>query len=333
MHARPVIRRALVLVLIVLLLPAAVLAAFCPDCGKELPARARFCPGCGARVTAAASPDTPDRPAPKGERSTAPRRGEADDEAGPVGIQGGTLKVGSTPIACVVRFRNKGYEKTKPILLFRDVPTGRYTVSFTLKDRVVEKVVDVQPGKTTFVFGNLHSQAEAAAADEPRADRRAPAEPAAHVEQKQPTASPPFEGKSIQDADDKFKLAETLRTSVNPFVKKKRYEEAQRLYEEILERWPQSDKAEACHYQLGQIHESIYSREYREAIDHYKDVLRLRPRSTFDVRWRIAVLYDNRLGEKTTAREWYELAAEQSPSASIRSKAAAAAKDLRKRGF
>ncbi len=378
----PVFCRMAGIVICLMLAGSAVWAAYCAKCGGKLPERARFCPMCGERVPEAA-PVSPAVPAsapgvtetfyPDGTATTAPRpvrlraastplspeKTERAEE--PVGSQdigtvsgnrysAGTLKVGSTPIECIVTFRGHGYEKTKGVLVFDQVPPGRYTISFSRDGRVLDKVVEVRPGKSSFVYGNLAravpkpqtppAQAPSAKGmnagvpgerlpvdGEPAGVATAAADGAIAAE---PVVLP---GKEIKDADDKFLLAETLRKSVNPFTKKERYDKARRLYLEIIERWPGSDKIEQCHYHLGQIYESMYYGKHRKAIGKYMDVLRLNPHTRYCVRWRIAVLYDNRLGMKTSAREWYEQAAGLSPRESVRQKAAKAAKLLRKQGF
>lgn len=139
--------------------------------------------------------------------------------------------------------------------------------------------------------------------------------------------------RSIPDADDTYRAAEVLRQAVNPFAKPKRYTEAARLYRKILDRWPESDKVEAAHYRLGQIAESVYNREYAVAIREYETVLAVNPKTRFYPRWRIAVLYDNRLGDYARARVWYERAAQYAASDDIREKATERAALMRERGF
>jgi len=345
MRVNELLARSLIGALAFVLMAGAAWAAYCTNCGKDLPESARFCPQCGARVLAPAPAPAAVPPAdPSPQKAAALREDSPDDEplydTSAHGLkpahaaENGTLKVGSTPMDCVVTFRGNGYEKARAVLVFPDVPPGRYTVSFSREDRRTEKVVEIHPGQTTFVFGSLRRDASAVKLSGGEKKPAAPpVVPAPSSEKKKLVPQASFQGESIRDADDKYRLAEALRKSPNVFAKRKRYEEAKRMYEEVLERWPRSDKVVLCHYELGQIYESVYWRDHRKAIDKYKDVLRLDFQSGLDVRWRIAVLYDNRLGEKTTAREWYELAAKYAKSETTRKRAAQSAEILRKQGF
>ncbi len=241
-----------------------------------------------------------------------------------------TLKVGSTPADCIVHVDGRRYRKTESVLTLGEMPPGRYTVLFERQGRTTEKTVTLEAGGIGFVFADLRARPE----DAPSTGALPPTAPPSgepHAEAEPGPAAEAAPGETIPDADDTFEHAEVLRTAVNPFAKRSRYEEALRLYRKILERWPRSDKVEASRYQIANIHESVFYREYPAAIAMYESVLERNPSTAFPVRWRIAVLYDNRLGKLPEALAWYEQAAAESPSEEIRERAARCARDIRAR--
>jgi tetratricopeptide (TPR) repeat protein len=254
-----------------------------------------------------------------------------------------TLKIGSTPPACIVHLDGRRYRKTETVLTLGGMRPGPRTVRFEADGRMVEKRVTLEPGGIGFVFADLRPEADAdgsadeapdlAASPSPARSGRsaARAEPGAVAPADAPAGPDGAPGASIPDADDAFAHAEVLRTAVNPFAKRSRYEEALRLYRKVLERWPGSDKAEACRYQIANIHESVFYRDYAAAIAMYESVLENHPATDFPVRWRIAVLYDNRLRELPEALAWYERSAAESASEEVRERAAHRARELRER--
>lgn len=327
-------------------------AGECPSCGAKTPDEAKFCPQCGAKLPAAATApaateqksvlqrlkdkvglgkngkaadeDAQDNPDPKVAKPK-------EEEEAPAAKPGtGALKLSSSPIACQVEFRGRTLNKTQPVLLIRDIPPGDYRVRFTGEGKAAEKDVTIVAGQTAFVFGSLRSGKPLDDEDPAPADTATatPVLPAATV----PPVQPPS-GESVPDADDAYNLAESLRKTVNPFRKKSNYQEARRLYEKILDRWPQSDKRESCLYMIGAINESAYVRDYRKAIRYYQTLLETNFHTEYEPRWHIAEIYENRLEEKASAREWYELAAKHCKSFSTRDRAAKKATELKQQGF
>ena len=240
----------------------------------------------------------------------------------------GTLKIGSAPLDCTVYFRGQMIDKNMAVVTRTGVPAGRYPVLYVHEGRRVEKSVVVRPGKVTFVFGNLTELPPPGAVAKKDQGTEGPLTLAsAATEQAEQT-----NGRAIEDADMFFDMAEMLRKAVNPFRKAPRYKRAERIYLKILRRWPDCDKASDCRYQLGRIYESLFYRDYEQAIAQYKELLEHDFGTEHPARWRIAVLYENRLKDFPSAREWYELAAKHSKDAGIQEKATKEAEALRKKG-
>ncbi len=280
-----------------LALATPVWAAYCPECGVRQPRNAKFCYKCGARL-----PDT-----------AAVKRGQ---DAAAVVEALGTLKVGSRPENCVVTFRGNRFQKDQAVLTLRAIPPGDYDVIFFANGQTLIKTVTIESGQTASVFADL-----------------APATPApAPATTLMPeTAAPNPPPPPVSDADDAFNHAETLRQALNPLQRKSRYEEARRLYLKLIERWPDCDKVEASHYRLGEIYESVFYRNFDQAIAEYRAVLDKNFQTKFPVRWRIATIYAN-LNQRSPAREWYELAAQYEASTDLRRQAQSKAEALRAAG-
>ncbi|MBN2712709.1 MAG: protein kinase, partial [Planctomycetes bacterium] len=137
------------------------------------------------------------------------------------------------------------------------------------------------------------------------------------------------EWRSIAEANQLYEEAETKRKNLNPFKKVDSYKEAMVLYQKVIDNYPESDKVLISHYQLGNIYESIYFGEHEKAIKEYASVLKYDPKTELNVRWRIAVLYENRLLDRKNALKWYEIASKGEASETVRADAAEKAKYLR----
>ncbi|MBN2711252.1 MAG: hypothetical protein JXR97_02320 [Planctomycetes bacterium] len=140
-------------------------------------------------------------------------------------------------------------------------------------------------------------------------------------------------GENIDDADLFFEIAEMLRKAVNPILKADRYKRSERIYIAIIERWPNSDKVELCHYNLARLYESLFYRCPEAAIEKYKDVLEHNFKTTLPCRWRIAVIYESTLKDIPKAKEWYGLTAKYSQSENLREKAQGRIEYLEKKGL
>ncbi len=236
-------------------------------------------------------------------------------------LETGTLKVSSTPMECVVSFRGNRYEKDRAVMTFDNIPAGQYTVGFSANGKTIQRGVMIRAGETSIMFGNIDSGEEIST---PTAVQEAATPVQGGIS---PNAVP------VEEADTLFRLAEIYRDAMNPFLKTNRYREAEAMYKKILEKYPHSDKVEFCHYRLGDIYESMYIRNFNQAIVEYKKVIEYNFDTALDVRFRIAKLYEKSLGDKSLAREWYDLSVKYSRSDDIRSKAAARSEALKKKGF
>lgn len=235
---------------------------------------------------------------------------------------GGTVKISSRPLTgCVIRFRGLVKVKKESVLTFRDVPPGDYSVRFELDGKMVEKSITVRSGRTTPVFGDLEKTSTGGMST--RSSRYTPP-PMTGLR----SPEPHFAGRDVPDADLFYETAEMLRKAVNPLMKAERYKRAEKIYLMILERWPNCDKVEECRFQLGNLYESIFYRDYESAIEQYEALLTYNYHTPLTARWRIALL-QKELGREDDAIAWFDRAAAHSPDESVRERAAEEAKVMR----
>jgi tetratricopeptide (TPR) repeat protein len=77
------------------------------------------------------------------------------------------------------------------------------------------------------------------------------------------------------------------------------------LLQELLTRYPQSNKISDTAYQLGDIYESKAYKQYDRAAQYYERCFQWNPTTHFDARLRAARLYDKQLQERGRAIEIY----------------------------
>jgi hypothetical protein len=80
---------------------------------------------------------------------------------------------------------------------------------------------------------------------------------------------------------------------------------AEILFQELLTRYPQSDKISDTAYQLGDIYENKPYRQYRRSANYFERCFQWNQRTQFDARLRAARLYDLKLNERPRAIELY----------------------------
>lgn len=77
------------------------------------------------------------------------------------------------------------------------------------------------------------------------------------------------------------------------------------LFQELLTKYPQSDKISDAAYMLGDIYESKAYKQYRRAAGYFERCFQWNPKTTFDARLRAARIYDRNLQERGRAQELY----------------------------
>ena len=80
---------------------------------------------------------------------------------------------------------------------------------------------------------------------------------------------------------------------------------AELLFQEILTKYPQSDKIADVAYMLGDVYESKAYRMYYLSVEYYHRCYQWNPKTSHDARIRAARLYDKQLNNRTKALEVY----------------------------
>lgn len=234
----------------------------------------------------------------------------------PVSPQSGTLKVQSTPIQCTVLFRGEIFQKTDAVMTISDIPAGSYPIVFRTGDREITRQVHIQPGQTTIIVGVVVPPSVSPAVRGRMFQEGI--QQAGTASGLPVVARPVGGGVRVEDADTAFRLAEILRNAANPFMKPSRFREAVDLYRSILQRWPDSDKVELSYYNIGLCYESVFMKEYARAIAAFKLLVQYNPDTELDPRWRIANLYETRIGNIDQALHWYKQTSQYSHHANLR---------------
>jgi TolA-binding protein len=87
-----------------------------------------------------------------------------------------------------------------------------------------------------------------------------------------------------------------------------KYERAARKFEDLIRRFPESDKIDDAAYHLGRCYEAGgTTQDYRRAIVWYQRAYQWNPRTEFDPRFRIAEVYEDGLHERDRAIAFYTL--------------------------
>ncbi|MCI0684394.1 MAG: hypothetical protein L0Y71_19965 [Gemmataceae bacterium] len=80
---------------------------------------------------------------------------------------------------------------------------------------------------------------------------------------------------------------------------------AEILFQELLTKYPQSDKISDAAFMLGDIYESKAYKHYRRAAQYYERCFQWNPRTQMEARLRAARIYDRHLNERGRAIELY----------------------------
>jgi TolA-binding protein len=80
---------------------------------------------------------------------------------------------------------------------------------------------------------------------------------------------------------------------------------AEILFQELLTKYPQSDKISDAAYMLGDVYESKAYRQYRRSAHYFERCFQWNPKTSFDARLRAARIYDRQLQERGHAIDLY----------------------------
>jgi tetratricopeptide (TPR) repeat protein len=111
---------------------------------------------------------------------------------------------------------------------------------------------------------------------------------------------------NIPQANDLFKQAMGYKDKGwmgNDYIDNQR--RAELLLQEILTKYPESNKIGEVAYQLGDLYEGKAYKDYRRAAMYFERSFQWNPNTQSDARLRAARLYDQKLSERSRAMELY----------------------------
>ena len=112
---------------------------------------------------------------------------------------------------------------------------------------------------------------------------------------------------SISEADLLFKEAYRLEKDAGPlpFLKdENRLRNALELYNQLIKKFPKSDKIDDAAYQAAGIYE--YFKDYSIALPYYKRVYQWDPKTSYPARYKVAQILDRYLERRDEALELYK---------------------------
>ena len=114
--------------------------------------------------------------------------------------------------------------------------------------------------------------------------------------------------KNIEDANILFQDGKAYKNPLNIIKRKTKLISAAARFKKILENYPESDKADDAAYELADIYEGYYFKNYEDAAFYYVKCYSLNGNTDKPARYRAALVYDNHLADYVEAVRHYEMA-------------------------
>ncbi len=113
--------------------------------------------------------------------------------------------------------------------------------------------------------------------------------------------------KNIEDANILFQDGMTYKTLMNIIRKKTNLTIAIARFRGILDKYPESDKADDAAFELADILEKSSFKNYEEAAFYYVKCYELNPNTEMPARYKAGKVYDNKLHDYAAAIKNYEM--------------------------
>jgi len=134
--------------------------------------------------------------------------------------------------------------------------------------------------------------------------------------------------KYVPEADDYFADGKVFTAS--QFKAQK--DLALKRFQKILDTWPESDKAPAAAFELGELYSGFFFRDYDLAEKYYKQCYDLDPATSLPALLKAGDML-NKVGRYKEAVEMYKLAVTGSRDVKVKEKAEARLRDLARKGY
>ncbi len=114
--------------------------------------------------------------------------------------------------------------------------------------------------------------------------------------------------KNIEDANILFEDGKAYKNPLNIIKRKTNLIPAAARFKKIIEDYPESDKADDAAYELAEIYEGYYFKDYEGAVSYYVKCYKLNEKTDKPARFKAARVYDNHLDDFVEATRHYEMA-------------------------
>ena len=114
--------------------------------------------------------------------------------------------------------------------------------------------------------------------------------------------------KNIEDANILFQDGKAYKSPLNILKRKTKLISAAARFKKILENFPESDKADDAAYELADIYEGYYFKDYEAAAFYYVKSYNLNEKTDKPASFKAASIYDNQLNDYAEAVRNYKIA-------------------------
>jgi len=114
--------------------------------------------------------------------------------------------------------------------------------------------------------------------------------------------------KNIEDANILFQDGKAYKNPLNIVKRKSKLISAVTRFKKILKDYPESDKADDAAYELAEIYEGYYFKDYEGAAFYFVKCYSLNEQTDKPARYKAALVYDNHLADYFEAARHYKMA-------------------------
>ncbi len=139
--------------------------------------------------------------------------------------------------------------------------------------------------------------------------------------------------KNVEEANILFQDGVAYKNSLNIIKKKSKLKYAEARFRKIIDDYPSSDKADDAAYELGDIYEGIYFRDYENAAFYYVKCYTLNASTDKPAYFKAAWVYDKHLKDYNKASKIYRTVLKNGNDETYRFKAKTRLEQLKKEGY
>jgi len=139
--------------------------------------------------------------------------------------------------------------------------------------------------------------------------------------------------KNIEDANILFQDGKAYKNPLNIVKRKSKLISAVTRFKKILKDYPESDKADDAAYELAEIYEGYYFKDYEGAAFYFVKCYSLNEQTDKPARYKAALVYDNHLADYVEAARHYKMALDTCKDTDYLEVAKTRLEQLKKEGY